>query len=61
MKLYNLPRGSRIFCECSDGSAYVVFDHVDGMYSYCETEKGAVVHLSAATKLEPVDGGYKIA
>lgn len=60
MKLYEIPNKSKIFCEASDGSKYVTFDHIDGMYSYCETEKGAVVHLGASTELVEVEGGYRI-
>lgn len=60
MKLYDLKQGSKIFCECSDGSAFVIFHHIDGVYSYCETEKGGVAHLAAWTELEPVEGGYEI-
>lgn len=62
MKLYQIPsrKGAKIFCETSDGSEYVVFGHVDGMYSYCTTEKGAVVHLGAHTELKTVHGGYAL-
>lgn len=65
MFLHELPRddevGTKIYCEASDGSEYVLFHHVDGMYSYCKTEKGATVHLSVMTSLEPFEDGYKIA
>lgn len=64
MKLYNLERdkGIKIFNDTiSDGSDYIIFGHCDGMYSYCTTEKGGVIHLSASTPLEKVEGGYKIA
>lgn len=64
MYLHELPRddevGTKIFCECSDGSTYVLFHHTDGMYSYCVSEKGAVTHLHVMTPLEVVEGGYKI-
>lgn len=62
MKLYDLPRdkGIKIFCNCSDGSEYVVFHHVDGLYSYCTTEKGGVIHLAANTPLTKTEGGYEI-
>lgn len=64
MKLYELPRdaGIKINVEASDGSKYITFHHVDGMYSYCETEKGAVVHLNASAELtKQSDGSYNIA
>jgi hypothetical protein len=60
MKLYDIPEKSKIYTEASDGSTYVIFDHIDGMYSYCVTEKGAVVHLSASTPLVGFEDGYKI-
>lgn len=62
MKLYELPQKAdvKIFCDLSDGSTFLIFDHVDGMYSYCTTEKGAIVHPSASTDVELVEGGYKL-
>lgn len=62
-RLYDLPRDSdvKIFAECSDGSKFLIFHHIDGMYSYCKTEKGGVIHIRATTPLVEVEGGYKIA
>jgi len=60
VKLYEIPKHSKIFVECSDGSNYLLFDHIDGAYSYCITEMGSIVHLAAWTELEAVDGGYKL-
>ena len=51
MKLYEIPQRSRINCDCTDGSTYIIFDHLDGMYSFCISEKGAIVHLAAAAEL----------
>src|SRR3990167_1113710 len=50
MKLYDLEqkKGIKIYADLSDGSSYLLFDHIDGMYSYSKTEKGEVVHLSAS-------------
>lgn len=57
MKLYDLPRGAKIIdCECTDGSKYIIFEHVDGMYSYCTTEKGAIIHLAAMCPMRKVRG-----
>jgi hypothetical protein len=60
MRLYDIKKGSKIYEECSDGSEYFVFDHLDGMYSYCKTEKGATVHLAGGASLIPYKDGYKI-
>lgn len=47
MKLYNLPKETKIYAdEISDGSAFIILHHLDGMYSYCTTERGGVIHLS---------------
>lgn len=51
-KLYEAPRKSVIAVDgISDGSRWLLFHHLDGMYSYCTTEKGEVAHLSAVTPL----------
>ena len=60
MKLYEIKEGSKIYEECSDGSKYIIFDHLDGAYSYCETEKGGIIHLSASTPLTDFKDGYSI-
>lgn len=60
--LVDLPRskeGIKIFCDCSDGSTYILFHHIDGMYSYCKTENGGTVHPQAVSKIKPVEGGYE--
>lgn len=55
MKLYDLPKGAKITdLECTDGSTYGIFDHIDGMYSHITTEKGAVVHLNASCPMKKV-------
>lgn len=62
IRLLDLPEraGVKIFANLSDGSSYLIFDHLDGMYSYCTTEKGGVIHLAGATPLKKVQGGYEI-
>lgn len=60
LKLYDIKEGSKIYCECSDGSKYITFYHIDGMYSYNISAKGAVVHLYAAAKLRKYRDGYRI-
>jgi len=61
IKLLDVPKDSKIMCECSDGSNNLIFRHIDGMYSFCVTEKGNVVHLYCMTELSlQPDGLYKI-
>ena len=58
MKLYQIPQNSKIYLK--DGS-YCIFEKIDGLYSFCTTEKfNEVVHLSVNTPLEPYLDGYKI-
>lgn len=59
MKLYEVKLPAKIYEESSDGSMFFTVDHLDGMYSYCETEKGAVVHLAAVQPLKKYKDGYK--
>lgn len=64
MYLYELPRddeiGTKIYCNLSDGSSYLMFHHTDGAYSYCKSEKGGIVHLSAMAPIVPFEDGYRI-
>lgn len=53
MKLYDVPRNTRIVVKDSDGNPYpLAFHHLDGMYSYCKDDAGNVVHLAAWTEVE---------
>lgn len=60
--LYELPpkQDIKIYCEVSDGSKYFKFDHIDGMYSYCITEKGSLLHPHCTTKIIKFEDGYKL-
>lgn len=49
MKLYDVPRNTRVVLY--DGTV-INFHHIDGMYSYCTTDSGDVVHLAAWTDVE---------
>lgn len=64
MKLYALEKGSKIYgFKNQDGEvSVIIFDHVDGMYSYCyfQNDKDAIVHLNATTELFPFKDGYSI-
>ena len=39
----------------------VIFDHIDGLYSYCwlEQDKNKIVHIRATTLFEEYKDGYK--
>lgn len=60
MKLYNLPQkeDTKIYCAVNDGSTYIVFDHMDGLYGFAVSEKGSVVHPHANAEVEPFEDGY---
>lgn len=60
MKLYEIPNKSKIYCEASDGSKHIIFDHIDGMYSHCTTENGGSAHLGASQELEKYKDGYRL-
>ena len=66
-ELYNLERGSyfcivdddvsRPPCDTAPTSVVVKLHKLDGMYSYCTTDDGTVIHLAAWTLVEPVQRG----
>lgn len=52
MKLYELPRNTFIKYTNSAGEIFkILFDHIDGMYSYCTYQEN-VIHLSASEEVE---------
>lgn len=64
MRLCDLPErsGVKIYVDADEGEAVLIFDHLDGMYSYCwvKGDESQVVHLSAVTPLVQYEDGYKI-
>jgi hypothetical protein len=60
IKLYGLKKGDKIYDDFSDGSKFITFDHLDGMYSFNLTEKGGIFHLAGGTPLIKFKDGYKI-
>lgn len=46
--LYNIPRYSRVKIEEKELNFY----YVDGMYSYCENDRGEIIHLLANVEVE---------
>lgn len=58
MKLYEIPRGSKIKWE----DEILTFHHLDGMYSLCTIdrfEEEKMIHLPASTPLR-TEGDYYI-
>lgn len=64
-KLYNLKKGSKIYKlePNGDKDGVIIFDHPDGMYSYCyiEDQPDKVVHLGVTTELKPYKDGWEVA
>ena len=65
MKLYEIPRDSKIYElePNGDKNGVVVFHRLDGMYSYCTIlgkEGDGVLHLNASTSLEKYKDGYRL-
>lgn len=65
MKLYEIPRGSKIKLPIGGEGRETKdeicdFKHIDGMYSLIRTPDGHAVHLGASTELELIDGIYQI-
>lgn len=58
-KLYELPEYKNI--KLYFGDQVVIFDHIDGMYSYCwlEEDKDKIIHIKAWTVFEQYKDGYK--
>ena len=56
MKLYDVPRDSRI--QLSNGME-LNFKRIDGMYSLCLTDDNEPVHVAAWTEVAVIDGGTK--
>lgn len=52
MKLYDVPRNTKIKCKMGSEEIKLLFHHVDGMYSYCTNDKDEVVHIAAWTEVE---------
>ena len=59
-KLYELPEHQNIKLYFKD--KVIIFDHIDGFYSYCwlEEDKSKLVHIKATVELRKYKEGYKI-
>lgn len=55
MKLWDVPRHSKIKLDLGNKEEILNFDHVDGMYSLCFDSRGRPVHIAAWTEVEVVN------
>ena len=66
MKLYEIPKESRIKAETTNDKGevlgdFIIFHHLDGMYSYCTVEgAGEVCHLNASQELTKNGDFYEL-
>ena len=65
-KLYELPEYQNVKLYFDDNienkkDIVVIFDHIDGFYSYCwlEKDKTQLVHIRATTLFKRYKDGYK--
>lgn len=65
-KLYELPEKQNVKLYFDDNienkkDIVVIFDHIDGFYSYCwlEEDKTKLVHIKATTLFKRYKDGYK--
>lgn len=58
-KLYEIPEHQNIKLYFDED--IVIFDHIDGFYSYCwlENDKNKLVHIKATAEFEEYKDGYK--
>lgn len=67
MKLYDIPRGSKIKLPITDdkgkdlGEQECTFNFIDGMYSNISMPDGHPAHLAAYADLTEKDGIYELA
>lgn len=65
-KLYELPEYQNVKLYFDDNiedkkDIVVIFDHIDGFYSYCwlEEDKNKIIHIKATTLFKKYKDGYK--
>jgi len=61
MKLYKVPNKTWVrVIDDGDHIDEVFFDHIDGAYSLCYTERGMPCHYSATTEVEIISDSRNI-
>ena len=65
-KLYELPEKQNVKLYFDDNienikDIVVIFDHIDGFYSYCwlEEDRTNIIHIKATTLFKKYKDGYK--
>ena len=62
-KLYELPekQNIKLYFDDNKKDIVVIFDHIDGLYSYCwlEEDKTKIIHIKATTQFKKYKDGYK--
>lgn len=65
-KLYELPEYQNVKLYFDDNiedkkDIVVIFDHIDGFYSYCwlEEDRNNIIHIKATTQFKKYKDGYK--
>lgn len=56
-KLYEIPEKSKLYFD----DIVIIFDHLDGMYSYCyqEDTETEIFHIKATALFEKYKDGYR--
>lgn len=53
-KLYNLGNNTKFKLPEDPSDEEFLFDHVDGMYSFCTDKHNNIIHFAAFTEVIPV-------
>lgn len=66
IKLYEIPEKQNVKLYFDDNienkkDIVVIFDHIDGFYSYCwlEEDESKIIHIKATALFEEYKDGYK--
>lgn len=67
IRLYDLEKGTRIKAEVTNDEGkkigdFIIFSHIDGMYSYCtvESKEEERVHVPAVQEVKKVGDYYEL-
>ncbi len=64
MKLYDIPRGTRLIIPIKKGRKYdmvpCTFRRIEGPSSYSVANDGSIIHLAADTEVQLIDSVYHV-